>query len=194
MAENNIFVPPFDVLRDIAAWFKEANVPGIVIGGIAVSILSRPRVTRDVDSLILLNDEEWEGFIKLGARFGFVPRLQGVMDFARKSRVLLMKHSKADIDIDISVGALPFEVESVERAVWIDVGGVSLPLPSPEDLIIMKAIAHRPIDMTDIHSILDVHPDIDFSRIRRWVGEFSAILEMPEIYDDLERILIQRKK
>ncbi len=194
MAENDIFSPPFDVLRDIVAWFKEAKVPGIVIGGIAVSILSRPRVTRDVDSVILLKDEEWESFIKLGERFGFVPRIQGVIDFARKSRVLLMKHSKAEIDIDISIGALPFEVESIERTVWIDVGGFSLPLPSPEDLIIMKAVAHRPIDMTDIHSILDVHTDIDFNRIRQWVREFSAILEMPEIYDDLERILIQRKK
>lgn len=58
----------------------------------------------------------------------------------------------------------------------------------------MKAVAHRPIDLADIQSILDAHPDMDLGRIRNWVKEFSTALEMPEIYDDLERILTQQKK
>ena len=34
-------------------------------------------------------------------------------------------------------------------------------LPIPEDLIIMKTIAHRPKDLLDIQAILDSHHDLD---------------------------------
>ena len=40
---------------------------------------------------------------------------------------------------------------------------MSLP---PEDLIIMKAIAHRPKDMLDIESIITSHPKLDRKRIQ----------------------------
>ena len=57
----------------------------------------------------------------------------------------------------------------------------------------MKAVAHRPIDMADIQSLMDAQVDIDLRRVRQWVREFSSVLEMPEIYNDLEKILVQRK-
>ncbi len=56
-----------------------------------------------------------------------------------------------------------------------------------------EAVAHRPVDMADIQSLIEAHEDIDLNRIRHWVREFSYVLEMPEIYNDLEKILTQRK-
>ena len=38
-------------LRDLLLWFEAARVRGIVIGGVAVSLLARPRATLDVDAL-----------------------------------------------------------------------------------------------------------------------------------------------
>lgn len=69
------------------------------------------------------------------------------------------------------------------------VAGVTVPLATPEDLIVMKAIAHRDRDLIDIQDLLDVQAKLDWKRIRRWVGEFAAILEMPEISDNLELLL-----
>jgi hypothetical protein len=107
---------------------------------------------------------------------------------------LLVSHKSTGIDVDISLAALPFEKESIARAKWMDVGGLSLPLPTPEDLIIMKAVAHRPRDLADIESVLDAHPKLDLRRVRRWVREFSTALEMPDILKDLEAILGRRWK
>ncbi|MGH9340912.1 MAG: hypothetical protein ACRD1R_15280 [Acidobacteriota bacterium] len=45
---------------DLLSWFKEIGIQGILIGGAAASILRRPRVTRDVDALVLL--EQGNGF------------------------------------------------------------------------------------------------------------------------------------
>lgn len=50
-------------------------------------------------------------------------------------------------------------------------------------------MAHRPRDMSDIESILDVHLNLDVERIERWVSEFSSALDMPEIMRDMESLL-----
>jgi hypothetical protein len=63
--------------------------------------------------------------------------------------------------VDISFGALPFEEEAIARAVEGKVGKIRLPLPTPEDLVIMKAVAHRPRDAVDIEAVLDAHPKLD---------------------------------
>jgi hypothetical protein len=66
---------------------------------------------------------------------------------------------------------------------------VPLPLPTPEDLVILEAVARRPRDLADIEGILDLHPGIDKARMRKWVADFAALLEMPELRTDLERLL-----
>lgn len=61
--------------------------------------------------------------------------------------------------------------------------------PTVEDFVIMKAVAHRPQDLVDIGTVLSIHSKIDVKRIRKWVKEFTKVLEMPEIYDDLAKLL-----
>lgn len=73
-------------------------------------------------------------------------------------------------------------------------GDLSVRVATPEDLIITKAVANRPKDIADIELILAVHQTLDVSRIRYWVREFAIALEMPEIEDDLERVLKHRTK
>jgi len=195
MAEHKeILVPLLAALRDLVAWFQDSATPGTVIGGVAASLLGRPRVTRDIDALVLLDEGEWEAFLVKGAMFGFVPRLANALTFARQARVLLVRHEASGIDIDIAFGALPFEEEAVAHTVWHDVGGVRIPLPLAEDLLIMKAVAHRPRDMADIESILDAQPKLDLPRVRRWVREFSTALETPELLRDFNALVARRRK
>jgi predicted nucleotidyltransferase len=181
-------------LRDLVRWLQTKHVPGVIIGGVAASILGRPRMTRDIDVLVSLEEEYWDKFLTDGAKFGFVPRLTDCLNFAKKSRVLLIRHKPSGIDVDITFGALAFERETIARAVWLDLKKIRLPLVAPEDFIVMKAIAHRSKDLADIESILDVHPRLNLRRVRRWVKEFSRAIEMPEISKDLENILERKRK
>ena len=186
--------PLLSALRDLLAWIGARNAKGVIIGGVAASILGRPRFTRDVDLVVLLDQEDWGDFLTAGERFGFVSRRSDALDFAMKTRVLLVHHQPTTIDIDVSFGALPFEEEIISRSTLQDVGGVLVPIPTPEDLIIMKAVAHRPRDLADVEAVSDAHPNLDLNRVRRWVGEFASLLEMPEIMIDLEKILSKRSK
>lgn len=193
MHKREPLVPLLAALRDLAAWLKAAQVSGIVIGGVAASLLGRPRVTRDVDALVILEEDRWAGFLSSGRSFGFIPRRSDALAFARKARALLLRHEPSHIDIDIAFGALPFEVEAVTGAKSAMVAGVRIPLPAPEDLIIMKAVSHRPRDLVDIEAVLDAHPKMDVRRIRRWVRAFATSLETPDILADLNRLLAIRR-
>lgn len=187
-------VLPVAALSDLVKWWQSQHVPGLVIGGLAVALLGRPRLTRDVDVLVLLDEERWPGFLESGSEFGFLPRQPDALAFAQEARVLLLRHQPTGIDVDVVLGCLPFEEEAIARATAVQVAGVSVPLPTPEDLIIMKAVAHRERDLLDIEGLLAAHSNLDLRRVRRWVRVFADALETPELYDDLQQRLRRRPR
>ncbi len=110
--------PLLTALRDLVAWLQATHVAGVVIGGVAASLLGRPRVTRDVDAVVLLDESNWGAFLAAGAQFGCVPRLSDALAFAQKARVLLVRHESSGIDVDVAFGALLFEKEAIARTMW----------------------------------------------------------------------------
>lgn len=178
-----------DALESLTLWFKERNVRYSIIGGVAVAFLVTPRSTQDIDSIVWLDLDQAGSFLDSGASFGFVPRINDALDFVKLSRVLLLRHQPSGLDIDISLAATPFEWELIERTRKTSLGEFDIQLPTPEDIIVMKAIAAREIDYQDIRRILDVHKDLDLKRIKYWVKQFADVLEMPELVDDLMKLL-----
>ena len=162
---------------------------GIIIGGVAASLLGQPRLTANADALLLLSTDELPRLIALAEAEGLHPRLPDAIEFARRSRVVLLKHTESGIDVDISLGLLPFEVEAVERSQEYRAGSLMIQLPMPEDLIILKAVAHRPKDMLDIEAVITANPHLDKKRIAYWVQQFADLLVMPELWTDVEKLL-----
>jgi hypothetical protein len=180
-------------LTDLVSWLDEANVPSIIIGGVAASVLGQPRLTQDVDALAILPEADWTNVAAAAVRHGIAPRIENALEFARRSRVLLMRHVTSGIDIDLTFGGLSFEEMAVRNGETHEIGGLRIRLPRVEDLLIMKAVARRPKDLQDIEALLSTHPDADIAFVRRWVAEFAAALNMPDMLDELERMLGQHK-
>ena len=162
---------------------------GVIIGGIAVGLLGKPRYTADVDAMFLLSTQDIPQFLESARAENIIPRVQNVEEFARKTRVLLLKHIPTNTEIDISLGVLLFEEEMVERGSVKSFANLSARLPTPEDLIIMKAIAHRPKDLEDIRTIVDNNPNLDIARIEKWVRDFAEVMETPDLWKQIEGIL-----
>ncbi|GJQ53054.1 MAG: hypothetical protein HKUEN02_19010 [Anaerolineaceae bacterium] len=159
---------------------------GVIIGGIAVGFLGKPRLTEDVDAMFLLSTQQVSQFLESANDENIQPRISNAEEFARKNRVLLLRHSPTETNIDISLGVLPFEEEVVTRGIVQSTSTLSVRLPTPEDLIIMKAVAHRPKDLEDIRTIIDKNPKLDIDRIKHWVTSFADVLETPILWTDIE--------
>ncbi len=165
------------------------NDRGVIIGGIAVGFLGKPRFTADVDAVFLLSTQDISQFLDFAQAENIFPRIQNAEEFARKNRVLLLKHNPTETDIDISLGILPFEEEMVARGSTKSIANLSIRLPTPEDLIIMKAIAHRSKDLEDIRTIADKNPNLDVQRIEEWVKAFGEVMEAPDLWGLIKPLL-----
>ena len=180
-------------LGDLVNWLDAARVPSMVIGGIAASILGRPRLTQDIDALALLAESDWARAIDVAAHHGIVPRIENPLDFARRSRVLLMTHEASGIDMDIAFSSLSFEQTAIEMSEVHDVGGLRVHLPRIEDLLVMKAVAGRPKDLQDIEGLLAAHPNAKIAVARQWIREFAIAMSMPDILDEFDKLVARSK-
>jgi hypothetical protein len=146
------FLEPLAALQNL---IDKLNGRGLIMGGIAASLLGKPRLTADLDAMVLASIQDIPNLLLLAQEVGLTARIEDADEFARNSRVLLLEHQESGIPVDISLGVLPLEIEAVERSQIYEVGTLRLRLPSPEDLIIFKAVAHRPKDLLDIQAIVE---------------------------------------
>lgn len=183
-------IAPFqDAIQAVQRLLVKFNHRGVIIGGIAVGFLGKPRYTADVDAMFLLSTDDIPEFIEAARAEKIVPRIENAEEFAHKNRVLLLQYTPNHIPIDISLGILAFEEEVVERSIVQSIESLSIRLPTPEDLIILKAVAHRPKDFIDIETIVDSHPNLDKARIEQCVKAFAELLELPDLWGQISQIL-----
>ena len=178
-----------DPLRSVQELLDEYGKQGLVIGGVAASLLGRPRLTNDIDAVIMLGVDDIPDLIRAASRHGMEKRIDDAASFARRNKVLLLRHVSSGTNIAIMLGMLPFEKEMVERCSLWNVGDLQIRLTTPEDLIISKAVHHHPQDLADIEAISAANPELDKRRIQLWVEQFSDALEMPELWSLISALL-----
>jgi hypothetical protein len=174
-------------LAEIRAFLDQHEIRHVVIGGIANAVWGRPRGTLDADLKVLLGDLGIRAFVELlGATFRL--RVPDPLPFVRRTYVAPILASN-DVGLDLAVGFLPYEYQTVERAVLVQYHGVAFPVCTAEDFIIHKAISERPKDWADIEGVLARQAGaLDQPYIMRWLEEFSHALDRPELtqrYRDL---------
>jgi len=176
-------------IRALTSLFAQSGHPGMILGGVAAGIWGRSRPTVDVDGMILATFADLPDLLQKAGEVGLRPRNPDPIAFAKRNRILLLKHEASGKQVDLSLGEYPFEVECVERSKEITVEDVSFPVASPEDLIIYKAVAGRPRDLEDIEMVLRTQLDLDLNRIEFWAKQFANGLAIPEIFTTLDALL-----
>ena len=186
--------PQLKTIREVHEFLTREGIPYALIGGIALQWWGEPRFTRDVDVTILVNLGEEEKVIKKILSV-FSARIPDAMEFALRNRICLIR-GKEDYEVDISLGIPGYEEEVMRRAVECKLEkGHIVKICSAEDLIIHKTVAGRPRDLADIESvIMRQGKKLDAVYLRKWLKEFSDVLEMPEILERFERPLKELMK
>ncbi len=177
-----------NLLEPLAALQRVINrfdQQGMIIGGVAARLMGCSRVTNNLDAVFLVSLEELPKVLEAARDEGIIPRIEQAQEFAHDNRVLLLRHQPSGTNVNILLGMLPFEMESVAHSHVREVDGLAVRLPSAEDLIVFKAIAHRPVDLEDIACILGSHPEIDWNHLEYWLKAYAESLENPKIWDDI---------
>lgn len=165
-------------------------MPSAIIGGVSVIARGVARFTADIDASIDgAQAGDLEALLRLLGRHGIVPRIQDALGFVRQSQVLLLKHAPTGIEVDLSIAWIPWETDAFTRAEEVDFAGVRIRIPAPEDQLVYKLVASRPKDLEDARTLAQLHARrIDFSRVRRVLGEFCEALEDTSRLTELDRV------
>jgi hypothetical protein len=117
------------------------------------------------------------------------------MDFALETRVLLLK-TRGGVDIDVSLGALPFEESVVRRATPFQfLPGVKLMTCSAEDLIVLKAFANRAKDWLDVEAVITrQRGKLSWPYIWANLQPLVRVKEEPDIIATLKKLQRSGKK
>lgn len=184
--------PLLPALRALCELLKKSHKRGMIIGGVASSLLGQPRLTADIDATVMIDDKDVDEFLIQASAEGLSPRRTRSAEFMRRSAMLLLRHDASGVPIDINQGRLPFEQLAAGKAKTKRHGGISIPMPRPEDLIVMKAVAHRPKDLEDIRGIVASQARLDISYIQKHVQGFGRALDMPELWKDISPLFKKR--
>ena len=168
--------------------FDRAGIPFCVIGGIANLRWGNPRLTNDVDLVILCPaGQELAILAKLEAMLP--PRPEHSTDFARVARIYLGM-TPDGTPVDVSRGASLYETDVISRSSLFEL------LPrrfvrtcSAEDLVILKAFACRDIDRHDLVGILHrQHGALDWALIDRELGALAELRDDVDVAGEFLRI------
>lgn len=161
--ENPELADRFDrVLTETVEAMEEAGIPYLFIGGIASGGLGRPRSTRDID--LFVKPEDAEVALRALAKRGFRTE--------KTDPSWLYKGFKEDILVDVifrSKGEIYLDREMYQRMITAEYHGKSLRLVAPEDLLIIKAVAHSELTPGHWHDAIGLltHASIDWEYLIR---------------------------
>ena len=164
--------------------------PAMLIGGLAVIARGVPRLTIDIDAVIHAEGLDVDRLWAVLRDSGLEARVSDAAEIARERLVLLLRHLPSGVTVDLSLGWLQFERDAMERATTVDLDGVLVPVAIPEDLVVLKAVAWRAIDRSDITElIVRHHAHMDFQRVRATLAQFFEVLEIPERLVEFDRLV-----
>lgn len=162
-----------------------------VFGAQAVTVWGAPRLTADVDITARLEPENTVAFCAEMKAAGFELRVSDADDFVARTRVLPFLHVPTGLPLDLVLAGSGLEDQFLERARPVELDGVTVPVISPEDLVVAKILAGRPKDVDDVRGILRMRGrDLDKRRIRELLALLEEALSMSgliEIFDIEDR-------
>ena len=159
-------------LLDFQTIFKKLNqqkIDYLVVGGLAVNFHGIPRMTYDLDLMILLERKNIINIVAFLSKLGYRPRVpvdpKELADDIKRNLWIKEKNMKAFTfysdkhplgEIDLLISAPVPYPELKKRAIYIEIQGLLIPVVSIPDLIRLKRKTGRKQDLSDVQLLKKV--------------------------------------
>lgn len=178
-----------ELLDKIAKALDSKGIPYMIVGGQAVLLYGRPRLTRDIDITLGVNIDRLPDMVEAVATMGLNIIPEDYKTFVERTFVLPVKDEKSGIRVDFTFSFTPYEQQAIQRVNKIKIKDALVNFASVEDVIIHKIFSGRPIDIEDVRSIMIKNPDFDVQYVRDWLREFDKSFEGKDFLRCFEEVL-----
>jgi len=164
-----------ELLQRICKLLEDHNIPFMVSGSVALNIYSIPRMTRDIDIVIELDENRIDQFISLFPDSYFI--VNTIKDEVKRQGIFNIIDNKTGFKIDFIIKKdTDYYNLAFKRRQWINELETGLWVISIEDLIIAKLIWIQQLQsdtrIKDIENLL-FYPEKDMEYIRKWINELK---------------------
>ena len=172
------------IFREVINKLNDNNAPYMVSGSVAMNYYTVPRMTRDVDIVIEINDIEsfYNAF-----KNGYYIDKRAVSDAVRDRFMFNIIHLEEAIKIDFIIKKdTEYRKTEFERRRQVDIDGLKVFIVSIEDLIISKLLwskdSRSDFQINDIKNLLKEKIDLEY--LEKWIGELGIEDFYREISDE----------
>lgn len=178
------------ILAKLGRTLDSAGIPYMIIGGQAVLIHGRLRVTEDVDLTLGVDSSAAARVIGVLREIGLRPLVDKPEEFVAKTYILPAFADEEKVRVDFAFSFSPYEQAAIERALVREETGYPVKFVTAEDLIIHKLFAGRPRDLEDIRGVLArKQGQVDREYLRHWIWQFSQIEGKGHLLRQLDELL-----
>ena len=174
--------PLEEIIRAVASELDGAGVPFAVIGGLAVSVRTEPRSTRDADLAVsVASDAAAEALVFRLLAAGFA--VDSVLEHDTAARLATVRISRQGTErgpvVDLLFASSGIEPEVTVGAERLEVlPGFQVPIARTGHLIALKLLSrddtNRPQDVIDLHALIGTASDVERDRARQAVALIEA--------------------
>ncbi len=175
-----------DLLKLVASRLNDAEIDYMISGSVALTFYGKPRMTRDIDIVIMIPLRTVDRFVKLFEQDFYIDR-DMVADAIRNQSMFNIIHLETVIKVDFIIRKnqeyriLEFnkrkKMKLEDQEVWV----VSL-----EDLIISKLYwakdSFSEMQIKDIVSLIDLDFDMDY--VEKWCDRLGLDLILRRVLDE----------
>jgi hypothetical protein len=160
-------------LRDFGGILERLNLTYAVIGGIAVRAYGIPRPTFDIDFTLAIPRERLPEFFNSVEEHGYtVPDSyrSGWVDLVADMPLVKVRCyiQGQGVDVDVFLAENDYQREILARRSLVETPDGDVWLASPEDIVLLKLLASRGRDLSDVNDILFTQGTLDDEYLRRW--------------------------
>ena len=159
-------------LRQLVLLFDRLRAPYAVMGRLPVRVYGIPRPTYDIDFTVAIERTRLPELYQALRGLGYT--VPDAHESGRVDQVAGMPVVKArlylegqGIDIDIFLAESRFQDQLLARRRRDQIDDLTIWLVSPEDLVLLKLVSHRPCDVADIGDILFTQGQLDEAYLGR---------------------------
>jgi predicted nucleotidyltransferase len=168
-------------LNAISERLQTNDIPFMLTGSFALAFYATPRMTRDIDLVVALGEDDIEGIVAILSSEFYVD-IDDVRTAVKEERLFNLMHFATSVKIDLIVRKRS-EYRRVEfgRRRSVDMNGVKTWIVSREDLILSKLVWARDtrseLQRRDVRMLLE--GTVDRVYLKRWADDLdvSSMLE-----------------
>lgn len=170
-----------DVLRDISERLEAAGIAFMLTGSVAMNYYAQPRMTRDIDLVVSLNEAQSDEFVSLFEKEYYIDRKTVATAIAQRGMFNFI-HNEAVIKIDCMVLKRDaYRQEEFTRRRKISLGDFDTWIVSREDLILSKLVwakdSKSEMQLRDVRNLLTSDCDMTYLQSRASTLGVSELLE-----------------